>query len=158
MTSHTLGTFARITARSDHIDECWADLVERTTKFGFPKLLFAAKPHAENGNIHNHSGVILKSTYGAATDKFFFQDRAYVSDQMTLWALHNEGAVSWQVNRDRFLAGEMTNEEKSVHLATRELGLVAGYTYSPSRIGASFVAGFGLSGSFGVDQATVDAI
>ncbi|WP_411892844.1 helix-turn-helix transcriptional regulator [Yoonia sp. SDW83-1] len=153
-----LNNFIGHVTAAKHIDDCWEKLTDCLRIFGFTKLLFAAKANVTFENLHNHFGVILLSTYGAEIDEFFFNNRAYVTDMMTRWALENQGAISWQVNRNRFLNDAMTKIERQVHLMTRELGLIAGYTYSPSAVDADFVSGFGLSVDASTDQEEVDRI
>lgn len=150
--------FVRVVAEAKHIDECWAALRLEMASFGFDKLLFASKANVNRDNMHNLFGTYILSSYGEAVEEMFIQNRGFVADFTVNWLLQNRGAISWQVNRDRFLNGEMSPQEEQIHHATRALGLTNGYTYSSTPFEAGYISGFGLCCEDGWSQEEADKV
>ena len=151
-----LCNFIKICAGAKHIEACWESLRANLDDFGFDRLLFASKGGANKSNLHNLFGTYILSSYGEAVDQLFITNRAFVEDFTVNWLLENIGAVSWQVNRDRYLQGNMTKSETQIHLATREIGLVNGYSYTSTPPDTGYAAGFGLCAKTYITQAEVD--
>lgn len=140
-----------------NISECWAYLCAQMADYGFGRLLYARKPFANKSNFHNLTETIVLSTYGPQIDALFVQGRGYTDDLTTQWSLENNGAVSWQVSRTAFLNGDLSPAAEQVHLYTRELGLIAGITFSGPVPRDSVQSGFGLCHDSD-DQAQTDEI
>ena len=156
MDCERVAKFIKQSASAQHVDECWRDLKSHLVAFGFNRILFASKVGASKGNLHNLFGTFILSSYGDAIDNLFITNRGFVEDFTVNWLLENNGAISWQVNRDRYLQNEMTQEEERVHLLTRDLGLTSGYSYTSTPRDAGFAAGFGLCAAEWIEQPEVD--
>jgi len=145
-------------ASSSSIFECWEHLRTYMNSFGFDRLLFASKPYADATNFHNLFGTFVLSSYGPVIDQVFVKDRGFTDDVTTKFLLENTGAVSWQLSRDKFLDGKMSKGEEQIHLATRQLGLIAGFSYSSPRSVERHLSGFGLCFQQGYEQEHVDQV
>lgn len=143
---------------AETLDTCWRHLTEEMRGYGFDRMIYAKKPNGSKGNFHNQSDTIILSTYGSEVDAYFVENRGYIFDVTTNLALKNAGAISWAVSAARFASGQMTDQESAVHLKTRALGLIAGYTFSTRNTAGTSVSGFGLCYQSGFDQDHVDAI
>lgn len=137
--------------------DCWNLLKDELAVIGFDRLLYARKPYATVSNFQNQFNTIILSSYGPKIDSLFVQSRGYLTDTTTLWALDNQGPVSWRMSREKYLNGEMTEAEEKIHLITRDLGLIAGYTYG-GPIRNKVRSGFGLCFRPGFEQDAVDDV
>lgn len=153
-----LSDFTDIAINSQSVEDIWQTLVLELDSHGFDRIIFARKPRAELANFHNISDIMVLTNYDPGILDVFFDGRGYTQDITTLWALENEGAVSWSVSRNSFLSGEMSASQRKIHLATREAGLIAGYTYSIPGGGSGVRSGFGLCYREGASQEEVDDI
>lgn len=136
----------------------WTRLCEALGDFEIDRAFYARKPLADLRNFHNRFRVTYFSSYGEEADRLLVELGGYVVNRTIRWAVENSGAISWRVNRERYLAGEMSAQEESMHLGLREAGLIAGITYSNPILPSHVRSGFGLCFRPGLDQDDADRI
>lgn len=146
------------TGRTNDLADCWSGLCGALSNFEIDRVLYARKPLADHRTFHNRFRLTWFSTYGEEADSLFIEKGGYVTSQTIRWALDNAGAMSWRVNRDRYLLGKMSGQEEAVHLRMRELGLLAGITYANPILSNAVRSGFGLCFREGLDQDDADRI
>ena len=140
------------------LNEAWVLLCDALEKFGIDRAFYARKPLADLQTFHNRFRMIYFSTYGEAADRLLVEEGGFVQSHSIRWAVENSGAISWRVNRERFLNGEMSPQEEALHLGLRDIGLIAGITYGNPLLTGQVRSGFGLCFSEGLDQSDADRI
>lgn len=136
---------------------CWSILCDKLARLGFERVMYVRRPVADFENVKNLAQTFILSTYGPEVERFFVENRGYLDDVTTAWAIENQGAVSWSLSRQKYLDGEMSPMEVFVHETTRRLGIVAGVTYSCPQPGGLARSGFGLCHVSG-DQEVADEV
>ena len=154
----TLEQFLSDFAEISDLREGWARLCKALAGFEIDRAFYARKPQADLQNFHNRFRLTYFSSYGDAADQLLVGRGGYVVNRSIRWAVENAGAISWGVNHERYLAGEMSAQEEALHLGLRELGLIAGITYSNPILPNHVRSGFGLCFRAGLDQHDVDRI
>ncbi|MFK7943692.1 MAG: LuxR C-terminal-related transcriptional regulator [Paracoccaceae bacterium] len=144
--------------QTDDLAVCWSRLCSALRCYDVDRIFYARKPIADAQSFHNRFRLTWFSTYGAEADRLFVDLGGYVMNHTIRWALENTGAISWRVNRDRYLAGTMTAQEEAIHLGMREHGLVAGITYANPILSNQVRSGFGLCFRAGLKQDDADRI
>lgn len=123
----------------------WRALLEILRPVGFDRVLYGKKMYVERSNLHNMTNTVLLSSYGPDLDKNFLSSRLYLNSPTILWAMEHYGAISWGQSAQQFEQGALSEEEKTVYLETRKMGLLAGYTYSVPAHTGRYRAAFGLA-------------
>lgn len=136
--------YLRFVAQSTDLAACWRQLCVDLASFGFTRLIYARKPDATVANFHQLWDTLILSTYEPEAEDFLVGARGYAAETTVKWAVEHEGPLDWGQARERFLAGNMSAAEKQIHLKSRELGLIAGYTYGMPLRESGVRSGFAL--------------
>jgi len=140
------------------ISVLWSQLHSDLEPFGFDRVFYGcSQRRPANGELTKRDAVI-KSSYGSDFDDYFVDNRAFLADVTTQWAIDSQGAMSWGLTRRLMSRGQLTAAQRDVHERTRALGILSGYTVSLRKPGTSLVSGFGLCAEAKVSQQKVDLV
>jgi len=143
----------------EDLQEVWHVLVQFLDGIGFDRIIFASRDSLSEANFHNHDNMVLFSTYGERLVEAFIDDRMYINSPTVRWALENSGWISWGETATKLGENQLTIKEEEVVITMRNLGLVAGYTYSvPFKSRARYRSLFGLAVSTDDSQEHADAL
>jgi LuxR family transcriptional regulator, quorum-sensing system regulator SdiA len=140
------------------IEELWDMHCRHMKHYGFIRLLYGF-PHYRSGqSLGDPDDLVILSNHSKEYLDWFIGEEKYKKAPMVLWALANEGVMSWSDITTRYEAGSLTSEEIDIMAQNHALGVRAGYSISFSSVTPRSKGAIALTGGPDTTQAEIDAI
>ncbi|MXQ07160.1 LuxR family transcriptional regulator [Alphaproteobacteria bacterium GH1-50] len=136
------------------VETVWAILTREMSNFGFDRLLYGFTRFRTRTGIGNRDDMLVLTNHDDGYIRPFFDKAMFNRAPMTVWALENEGAMSWSyINR---IEAELDEEQKQILEFNRAHGVIAGYTISFADSSARQKGAIALTARKGLNQCDVE--
>lgn len=138
------------------VESAWAILTVEMERFGFDRLLYGMTRFRTEASLGNPADMLILSNHPDDYVQEFVDQRMFVSAPMAMWAVENEGAMSWSIVSE--MAGKLTPNQLKVLDLNKRFGVLAGYTISFPDPSPRQKAAIGLTARSGITQCEVETI
>jgi len=140
------------------IEELWNMHVKRMAEFGFDRLIYGATRYRTGNSLGDPDDFVLLTNHEPEYTDVFIGEGLYFHAPMVKWALHNDGACSWSVLRDRVNNEMLSAQERRVMEFNAAHGVTAGYSISFTSVSPRTKGAIALTARRGLSQDDADAI
>ena len=138
------------------VEAVWAILTHEMEAFGFDRLLYGFTRFRTRNGLGSRDDMLVLTNYDDGYLQPFFDQGMFNRAPMTLWAIENEGVMSWSYLNT--IAGDLDAEQKRILDFNRSHDVVAGYTISFADSSARQKGAIALTARRGLNQCDVENI
>ena len=138
------------------VEATWAILAAELDAFGFDRLLYGMTRFRTAVSLGDPQDMLILSNHPDDYVEAFVDGRMFANAPMAMWAMENEGAMSWSLVAD--MADALSAEQKQVLELNKEFGVLAGYTISFPDPSPRQKAAIGLTAKPGLSQCDVEQL
>ncbi|WP_420587123.1 helix-turn-helix transcriptional regulator [Ruegeria sp.] len=140
------------------LEELWDTHCRQMAKFGFDRLIYGHTQYRTETSLGDPEDFVILTNHEKPYLDGFLRGGLYFHAPMLKWALHNEGAASWNFAQDMVADGTLTQEERDVLEFNKTHGVVHGYTVSFTSVSMRSKGAISLSAGAAESQAEVNAM
>lgn len=138
------------------VESAWAILVVEMERFGFDRLLYGLTRFRTQASLGDPADMLILSNHSDDYVHEFVGGRMFATAPMAMWAVENEGAMSWSLVAD--MENKLTSEQRKVLELNKRFNVLAGYTVSFPAPSPRQKAAIGLTARLGLSQCEVEGI
>ena len=143
-----------LSARS--VEAAWAIFTVEMERFGFDRVLYGMTRFRTEASLGDPKDMLILSNHSDRYVRKFVDDRMFVSAPMAIWAIENDGAMSWSFVAT--METKLTAAQLKVMELNKNFGVLAGYTISFPDPSPRQKAAMGLTARPGLTQCDVENI
>jgi len=144
--------------QAENLDQCWEIINEQLARFGFDRVLYARKPHANIENTHNLFDVVMLSSLGDEYNKELVSNPDFVRSYNVRWVMDNTGWLSWREIEERYIDDQMDEIERTIQEINIKHGITHGITYTGTTQKSSYQSAFRMCFRDGFDHDHVESV
>lgn len=141
-----------LSARS--VESAWAILTVEMERFGFDRLLYGMTRFRTEASLGDPADMLILSNHPDQYVHEFVGERMFVSAPMAIWAVENDGAMSWSIVAE--MGSQLTPDQLKVLELNKRFDVLAGYTISFPDPSPRQKAAIGLTARPGLTQCDVE--
>ena len=138
------------------VESAWAILVVEMERFGFDRLLYGMTRFRTEASLGNPQDMLILSNHPDEYVRSFVNERMFISAPMAMWAVENDGAMSWSHVAE--MEDRLTGDQRKVLELNKTFSVFAGYTVSFTDPSPRQKAAIGLTARPGLSQCDVERI
>lgn len=138
------------------VESAWAILTVEMEHFGFDRLIYGMTRFRTAASLGDPADMLILSNHPDQYVREFVDERMFISAPMAMWAVENEGAMSWSIVAD--MQDRLTVEQLMVLELNKRFDVLAGYTIAFPSPSPRQKAAIGLTARSGLTQCDVETI
>ena len=143
-----------LSARS--VETAWAILTAKMEDFGFDRVLYGMTRFRTKASLGDPQDMLILSNHPDEYVQAFVNRRMFASAPMAMWAMENDGAMSWSLVAD--MEDSLTAQQRQVLELNKDFSVLAGYTISFPDPSPRQKAAIGLTAKLGMSQCDVEQL
>ncbi|CUJ95434.1 Transcriptional activator protein LuxR [Ruegeria denitrificans] len=140
------------------LEELWDAHCRQMAEYGFDRLIYGYTQYRTETSLGDPEDFVILANHEKSYLDGFLREGLYFHAPMLKWALHNEGAASWNIAQAMVNNSRLTPQELDVLEFNRKHGVAFGYTVSFTSVSMRSKGAISLSAGNASSQDEVDAM
>lgn len=107
--------------------QAWICILRILQHYDFDHLVYGTNRLRGAGVFGKRADSFFLSNLPEGVMKQFWEEELYRSTPISLWAMQNEGAMSFKYGSELYHAGKLSDEQRSSQLVMMDAGITSGY-------------------------------
>ena len=140
------------------IEVLWKMHTHRMASYGFDRLLYGFTRYRTDNSLGDPDDFVILTNHPDSYTERFIGGELYKNAPMTVWAIENEGSISWRHMAERIARDDLSEAEKAVVAFNLANKVHAGYTISFRTLSPRSKGAIALTARADMGQDEVDEI